>query len=126
VGEFTIKSGNLGGLAFGVAVFGCEDGTHTKIGVLPENGLVTVDGIQQKAGNPKGGPLLPMGTKQVRIHAVLDNGIIEVIFNNRTAITAAVTPGSQASCGKAWLYGADGKDVVGRLEAYTLKPANHI
>eukprot|EP00472_Partenskyella_glossopodia_P002350 CAMPEP_0197532572 /NCGR_PEP_ID=MMETSP1318-20131121/40238_1 /TAXON_ID=552666 /ORGANISM="Partenskyella glossopodia, Strain RCC365" /LENGTH=591 /DNA_ID=CAMNT_0043089181 /DNA_START=17 /DNA_END=1792 /DNA_ORIENTATION=- len=126
VGEFTIESGNLGGLAFGVAVFGCEDGTHTKIGVLPENGLVTVDGIQQKAGNPKGGPLLPMGTKQVRIHAVLDNGIIEVIFNNRTAITAAVTPGSQASCGKAWLYGADGKDVVGRLEAYTLKPANQI
>merc|ERR1712083_1095219 len=91
---------------------------------------VTVNGTTQGNQDVRAGPLMPGNATEITIHAIIDHSIIEVIVNNRTALTVYVTPSSAASVG-VQLYGV-GKDgsnvgkVSGMLQAWELDAANNI
>lgn len=117
-------------LPFGVEVLKGSNGEGTRIGVDPLRGLVTVNGTTQGNHDVRAGPLMPFNATEVTIHAIIDHSIIEVIVNNRTALTVYVTPSSTSSVGLA-LYGA-GKDgtnvgkVTGSVQAWELATANNV
>lgn len=73
------------------------------------------------------GPLMPIGTKTVTVHAFVDHSIVETIFNNRTAmVTYAVLQDETAT--SVALFGLDGLDgtvVTGQLTTWQLKEANN-
>jgi len=114
---------------FGVEVLKGPDGDGTRIGIDPASGLVVVDGTSQGNDDVRAGPLMQANCTEVTIHAIIDHSIIEVIVNNRTALTVYVTPKSKRSVGVA-LYGAgnDGKNVnavSGKLQVWELEAANN-
>merc|ERR1711957_1118025 len=89
-----------------------------------------VDGTSQGNDDVRAGPLMQTNCTEVTIHAIIDHSIIEVIVNNRTALTVYVTPKSKRSVGVA-LYGAgnDGANanaVSGKLQVWELEAANNI
>merc|ERR1711953_1297860 len=96
----------------GVEVLRGTNGEGTRIGVDPVRGLVTVNGTTQGNADIRAGPLAPSNATEVSIHAIVDHSIIEVIVNNRTALTVYVTPSSSESVGVS-LYGTgtDGTNV---------------
>merc|ERR1711957_373501 len=115
---------------FGVEVLKGPDGDGTRIGIDPASGLVVVDGTSQGNDDVRAGPLMQANCTEVVIHAIIDHSIIEVIVNNRTALTVYVTPKSKRSVGVA-LYGAgnDGANanaVSGKLQVWELEAANNV
>jgi len=117
-------------LPFGVKVLKGPGDEGTRIGVDPVHGLVTVNGTTQGNGDVRAGPLMPANATEIIIHAIIDHSIIEVIVNNRTALTVYVTPSSNKSVGVE-LYGAgnDGKNVgkvSGNLQVWELDAANNL
>jgi sucrose-6-phosphate hydrolase SacC (GH32 family) len=73
--------------------------------------------------NGKGGPLMPLQLKSVSVHAIVDGSIIEVIYNNRTAMVVYATPPS-ADAKAVSLFGT-GAGVKGTIETWSLKQANN-
>lgn len=69
------------------------------------------------------GPLMPIGTTSVSIHAIVDGSIVETIFNNRTAMVTYSSP-SDASATSVSVFGT-GAGVTGQLETWNLKQANN-
>ena len=75
------------------------------------------------------GPLLPLvtsataGNVTVLVHAVVDHTIVEVIFNNRTAMVVYAYPPSASA--KACSLFAVGGGVKGTIETWELKQANN-
>lgn len=128
--QFQIPTGAVSDLQpFGVEVLKGSNGEGTRIGVDPAKGLVMVDGTTQGNKDIRAGPLLPGDATLVSIHAIIDHSIIEVIVNNRTALTVYVTPSSDQSVGVA-LYGTEDNGVnlgkvSGDLHVWELESANH-
>merc|ERR1711957_84590 len=129
--KFVIPAGAESELQpFGVEVLKGPDGDGTRIGIDPASGLVVVDGTTQGNADIRAGPLMQANCTEVVIHAIIDHSIIEVIVNNRTALTVYVTPKSKRSVGVA-LYGAgnDGANanaVSGKLQVWELEAANNV
>jgi len=129
--KFVIPGGAASELQpFGVEVLKGPDGDGTRIGIDPASGLVVVDGTSQGNDDVRAGPLMQANCTEVVIHAIIDHSIIEVIVNNRTALTVYVTPKSKRSVGVA-LYGAgnDGMNVnavSGKLQVWELEAANNV
>ena len=73
--------------------------------------------------NGIGGPIMPLQTQSVTLHAIVDHSIIEVIYNNRTAMVVYASPPS-ASAKACSLFGV-GSDVKGTVETWELKQANN-
>jgi len=71
--------------------------------------------------NDKGGPIMPLKTQSVTLHAIIDHSIVEVIYNNRTAMVVYVDPAS-ASAKACSLFGVSGGGgVKGTVETWELK-----
>jgi hypothetical protein len=47
--------------------------------------------------NGKGGPIMPLVTQSVALHAIIDHSIVEMIYNNRTAMVAYASPTSASA-----------------------------
>jgi len=110
---------------FGIAVLGCPNSfERTTIGVNPQAKLFTVDATRQANSFVQAGPLVPEDTDSIHIHAYIDHSIMEVILNNRTAITSGAKPRA-ASCGQVWLYGVDGVRIVAEMNVWQLATANN-
>ena len=75
----------------GLRVLMDASGKSTAIGVDFESELVYVDGTMQGSKARRAGPLYPQGNT-VTAHVIIDHSLIEVIFNNRTALTVMVAP----------------------------------
>ena len=73
--------------------------------------------------NGKGGPIMPLKTQSVTLHAIIDHSIIEVIYNNRTAMVVYASPPT-ADAKAASLFGV-GAGVKGSIETWELKQANN-
>jgi len=117
-------------LPFGVEVLRGADGEGTRIGVDPVRGLVTVNGTTQGNADVRAGPLMPSNATVVSMHIIVDHSIIEVIVNNRTALTVYVTPSSSESTGVA-IYGTEAEGVnvgkvTGNLTVWELSSANNL
>eukprot|EP00041_Stephanoeca_diplocostata_P037996 m.1466875 g.1466875 ORF g.1466875 m.1466875 type:complete len:661 (+) comp25138_c0_seq20:3388-5370(+) len=69
------------------------------------------------------GPLMPIGAKNLRIHAIVDHQIIETIFNNRTAMVTYAKPANASAIGVA-LFGID-TSITAHLETWSLDDANN-
>lgn len=122
IASFTVKGGatKTGVEDFGIAVLGCashEEATY--ISVHPRTGLIVVDGRSQKFSPQRAGPLEPPQAEVIEMDIILDTQVIEVIVNQRTAITVFVVPSSTA-CGEAWLYGVDGRKVTATVDTWKL------
>jgi hypothetical protein len=98
---------------FGVTVLGAAANLTIDCAAAPCQGQV----------NGKGGPIMPLVTQSVTLHAIIDHSIVEMIYNNRTAMVAYASPTS-ASAKACSLFGV-GPGVKGTVEAWGLKQANN-
>ena len=76
---------------------------------------------------PGVGPLLPAEgpMRELQIHVIVDGAIVEVIFNNRTAMVIHANVSDPAHTGVA-LIGVDDKMAVqANLQTWALRPANN-
>jgi sucrose-6-phosphate hydrolase SacC (GH32 family) len=73
--------------------------------------------------NGKGGPIMPLKTRSITLHAIIDHAIVEVIYNNRTAMVVYAYPPSAAA--KACSLFGVGSGVKGTIETWELKQANN-
>lgn len=88
VAEFELSSDLIerdGGGAFGVTVLGGGATGKYTITLAATTKSATVSGKGIPRQTSLSGPLSVVGSK-VRLHAIVDKGVIEVIYNNRTAI----------------------------------------
>ena len=107
---------------FGVRVLGCPN-QFTEFKFWPEFGLFVVDATQQGNKAPRAGPL-PL-TDIITMHAIVDRNIIEVIVNNRTALTVSTFPGAE-ECGGVSLFGVEENGVRASMDVWQLEDANNI
>jgi hypothetical protein len=114
---------------FGISVLRSPDGAeHTDLVVDRARGYVLIDGTKQHTA-VRAGPFLPAagngsgGPTVVWMHAVIDACVVEVIWNNRTALTTQVVPSANTSTGIA-LFGVGG-GVTAHLTAWRLAAANN-
>lgn len=137
VASFSFNVSSPPAAPFGVAVLGSQDGLNsTKLSVdctRAEDGSmcrVTVDDSNQ-TGRVHTGPLLPLidqnqhppptGMITITLHAYVDHGIVEVIWNNRTAIACtALAP--NATWTMLQLFGPVPKNHM--METWSLKAAH--
>lgn len=69
------------------------------------------------------GPLMPIGTTTVNVHAIVDHQIVETIFNNRTAmVTYAMLYNENA---EVTTFGLDDPAIHVQLDTWVLKDANN-
>ena len=99
--------------AFGVAVLGGAANITIDCAGAPCQGHV----------NGKGGPIMPLKTRSITLHAIIDHSIVEVIYNNRTAMVVYAYPLS-ASAVAVRLFGVGG-GLKGTIETWELKQANN-
>ena len=99
--------------AFGVTVLGGVANITIDCAKAPCQGHV----------NGKGGPIMPLKTQSVTLHAIIDHAIVEVIYNNRTAMVVYAYPPSAAA--KACSLFGVGSGVKGTIETWELKQANN-
>jgi sucrose-6-phosphate hydrolase SacC (GH32 family) len=69
------------------------------------------------------GPLMPLSTKTVALHAIVDHQIVETIFNNRTAMVTYTTPAS-ATATAVELFGVT-SGIKGTITTWALDAANN-
>ena len=69
------------------------------------------------------GPIMPIGTNTVTIHAYVDHQIVETIFNNRTAMVTYSAPPDETHTAVS-LFGV-GAAVSGTIETWELEAANN-
>lgn len=69
------------------------------------------------------GPLLPLGSKTVRLHSIVDHQIVETIWNNRTAMVTYSAPAS-ATATAVKLVGITA-DIKADLTTFNLDVANN-
>ena len=120
VADFVVAPGAPADSAFGVRVLLSDDGSDCQVvGVRLATQLVTAGG--------RAGPLQPAlsaaagGT--VHVHIIVDHSILTAIVNNRTAITAGVSPKGLSSS-MIELFGVDGAAVKASWRAWALRDAN--
>ena len=99
--------------AFGVAVLGGAANITIDCAEGPCQGHV----------NGKGGPIMPLKTRSITLHAIIDHSIVEVIYNNRTAMVVYAYPLSASVVG-VQLFGVGG-GLKGTIETWELKQANN-
>jgi hypothetical protein len=121
VATFTVAASAPSDASFGVRVLASDDGgDYQVVGVLLATQLVTAGG--------RAGPLQPAiatgAAGAVRVHIIVDHSILTAIFNNRTAVTAGVSPKGAASAGVE-LFGVDGTLVSCVWQAWALRDANN-
>mmetsp|Transcript_1154 Transcript_1154/g.2196 ORF Transcript_1154/g.2196 Transcript_1154/m.2196 type:complete len:242 (-) Transcript_1154:365-1090(-) len=129
-----IKAQKLGFHRFGINVLQCGEDEYTRVGIDLNLGLAVVDGRLQGRSYRAGGPLV-FGDKselsqmdKITVHAYVDGGMVEAIFNNRTAIASPATP-SSGSCGGVTLYGLEPTDesdnpIQAKVDVWALEGAN--
>eukprot|EP00040_Diaphanoeca_grandis_P043581 m.9702 g.9702 ORF g.9702 m.9702 type:complete len:637 (-) comp7875_c0_seq1:107-2017(-) len=120
------------------ATFTWEGTNPTKpfgISVLGGASNLTIDCTVDNAQAPKAqggcmvsvrassGPLMPIGTKTVSLHSIVDHQIVETIFNNRTAMVTYSDPASETATGVE-LFGID-SNVKATATTWALKQANN-
>ena len=79
---------------------------------------------QGRVNGGEGGPIMPLTTQSVSLHAIVDHSIVEVIYNKRTAMVVYANPPS-ASAQACSLFGVLGSGVTGTIESWELKQANN-
>ena len=72
---------------------------------------------------PATGPVLPLGSSTVRLHAILDHEILETIVNNRTAMVTYHKNIPSASSTGVSLFGPEG--VKAEIQTWFLDSANN-
>ena len=118
--------------SFGLVVLGEPGGRDqveegTVIRVDPVRRLICVNGTAQGNADVRCGPLELQKKRGVHrnvimVHAFLDHGIIELIVNNRTALTASVVPSSAKAAG-VWAWANGDQKVVLSASVWDLAPA---
>ena len=83
----------------------------------PNGCMVSVDG--------KSGPLMPIGTKSVTMHSIVDHEIIETIYNNRTAMVTYNKKIPSASSTSVALWGTSA-GVKADIKTWSLDAANNL
>ena len=92
-----------------------------------------VDGTAQGGSELRCGPYVadPENGREARLHTIVDHSLIEVIVNNRTALTVSVSPSGIAASGTA-LIGASAAseegggevEVTAQVDCWQLESAN--
>jgi hypothetical protein len=105
---------------FGVAFAQSEDGEdEQRVSIQLGSQLVVV------SRGRAAGPLLPSSTtlpSVVHMHIIFDHSIISTIVNNRTAITAFVSPRDANSTGMS-VFGVDGSTITCNIQSWVLRDA---
>jgi len=115
IADFTVIEG-FDTIDFGLMIFISPGGQHfTTISISIFFDIITI-------GN-RAGPLFldPYNPRTFHVHAIVDNSIISVIVNNRTALTVYSEPFDEYSSGID-LFGVDGKIVTCDFDVFKLKP----
>ena len=73
---------------------------------------------------PATGPLLPMGTTTVSVHAILDHEILETIVNNRTAMVTYHKNIPSPDATDVFLFGT-GNGIQAEIKTWNLDSANN-
>ena len=121
VAVFSVSAAAPADAEFGVRVLASDDGSDAQVvGVRRAAQIVTAGG---RAG-PLQPPLAAGAAATVAVHILVDHSILTAIFNNRTAITAGVSPKGLASSGIE-LFGVDGTLVSCVWQAWALRDANN-
>jgi len=129
--EFTnlVQAQTKGLRMLGINVLQCDENEFTRVGVHFDHGLAFINGLRQMRDFPVGGPLVFGGRGELRkmdritMHVYIDGGMIEMIVNNRTALSFPVVP-SSSQCGIVSLAGlrsAAGTHVKARVDVWVLK-----
>ena len=84
----------------------------------PGGCMVTVDGAS--------GPLMPLGTTSIHVHAIVDHEIVETIVNNRTAMVTYNKNISSPSSTAVTLFGTGVGGLVASLQSWKLTAANNL
>ena len=147
VATFTFDAATPPRSRFGVSVLGAgEAATNVFVDCstyADGNGCVAGTDSSSQKGREISGPLLPTDLARTaittamhtttsagsavattHIHIYVDGGIVEAIFNNRTAMVAYATPDSAEATDIA-LFGVGGA-VGGELQSWQLKPVNNL
>ena len=145
VATFTFDAATPPRSRFGVSVLGAgKAATNVFVDCstyADGNGCVAGTDSSSQKGREISGPLLPTDLARTaittatatsaggtvattHIHIYVDGGIIEAIFNNRTAMVAYATPDSAKATDIA-LFGVGGA-VGGELQSWQLKPVNNM
>jgi len=116
-------------------VLACDEQREfTRLGIDLDHGLAIINGIRQKRRKPVGGPLVFGGRGELRkmdriaMHVYVDGGMIEMIVNNRTAVSLPVKP-SSSRCGIVALTGLRSKaggHVRAKVNVWKLKGSGEI
>ena len=94
----TLNGGNSSAF-LDILIDPADNSSYTTISVNFAQELVIVDGTKQHNPSVRAGPLHHTPGQAVHVHAIVDQSIITVIFNNRTSLTVAVAPPSAQSGG---------------------------
>jgi hypothetical protein len=116
---FTLAAGADPQAEFGVAFAQSEDGEdEQRVSVQLGAQLVVV------SRGRAAGPLMPAGApgSTVSVHIIFDHSIVTAIVNNRTAITAYVSP-RDANSTRVALFGVDGVTVSAAWQVWALRSA---
>lgn len=73
--------------------------------------------------SPAAGPIMPLDTTTVTVHAIVDHEIVETIVNNRTAMATYHKNIPSADCTAVALFGTDG--IQATIKTWALKAANN-
>ena len=125
VATFELSSARLArsnGGPFGVTVLGGGATGKYTVTLAASTRGATVSGQGIPRTPVLNGPLRVVGST-VRLHAIIDKGVIEVIFNNRTAF-ATNTKLESPNATEIALFGV-GAGVKGTLETWALQEANN-
>jgi hypothetical protein len=121
VAKFSLSSTVDPQAEFGVAFAQSEDGEdEQRVSIQLGSQLVVV------SRGRAAGPLFPVVSSfptTVYIHIIFDHSIISTIVNNRTAITAFVSPRDENST-RLGLFGVDGSTITCEIQSWVLRDAN--
>lgn len=107
----------------------CANKTIRNMGEAPAGCMVDAN-IQYNSNKavpgPQPGPVLPIGTKLVKMHIIVDHEIIESIINNRTAIVSYHKNIPSATSTAVTVVGAGSSSgVTGLVKSWHLDAANN-